>query len=273
CKSCGFVTIWPRPNNTDYKIINQLWYPTKFSNDPPEDKSEIKKFHKWKTMWSRISTYYESKSNFSLLDIGAGQGWATEYLQTLFPNIYSVSIEQWKPSQDYIKNKLGTKVIDIDITDDWPKSLHGKFDLIILRHTLEHLIDPLKTLKQIQNCLSNDGAAYIVVPNINIPPNKRLRTHFFRPVHLHYFSKQSFLHLTSQANLKPVLFNSDGEIWGLFTKGTSKVKLKNEYTMQKKHIADWQKKVFLKDFFQIIKIKLRTKIPYIYFALKAISKK
>ena len=50
--------------------------------------------------------------------------------------------------QKHIKEKLNSKVVDVDIDGIWPENLHGKFDFIVLRHTLEHLLNPAQTLSQ-----------------------------------------------------------------------------------------------------------------------------
>ena len=216
CRDCGFVTIRPRWDVPDYKQINRIWYPPKFAADPPTDPDEKKKFSKWETMWDRIGHDFTQAPR--VLDVGAGQGWAIEFLKTKFPKLDAVAIEQWEPSQEYIRTRLMASVLDIDIEDDWPHELHDSFDLIILRHTLEHLLDPLKALKQIRACLDDRGIAYICVPDAmgRFKAGVAVRTDFFRPVHLHYFNRFTFQELTARAGLSPTALGANHEIWGSF---------------------------------------------------------
>ena len=170
-------------------------------------------------MWERIG--HEFTQAPRVLDVGAGQGWAIEFLKTKFSQLDAVAIEQWEPSQEYIRTKLKASVLDIDIDDDWPPELHNSFDLIILRHTLEHLLNPLKTLIQIRASLNDRGIAYICVPNAMGPLKAGLpvRADFFRPVHLHYFNRSTLQKLTARAGLAPTALETTGEVWGTFKRG------------------------------------------------------
>jgi SAM-dependent methyltransferase len=242
CRNCGFVTINPRTDSAQYKQINGRWYPFKFSVDNPLDSDEEKKFGKWKIMWRRIQEFYpEGPSN--LLDIGAGQGWAIEYVQHMFPDMNAVAIEQWGPSQDYIRDNLGAAIVDIDINSDWPKNLHNQFDLAIFRHTLEHLEEPLKALQQIADCLSPDGHAYIAVPNaMAIQQGAPVRTNFFRPIHLHYFNCTTMVKLAARAGLTATALQDGKEIWGLFRRNGTDVKAVEppmiDYTKQREFVRN-----------------------------------
>lgn len=193
-----------------------------FETDSPEDLDENKKFKKWRLMWKRIAKHYPDGMK-SVLDIGAGQGWAIEFLQQKVPNLQATAIEQWEPSQRYIKERLGAEVVDVDINDDWPVELTGKFDLVILRHTLEHLEEPLKVLCQIARCLSDKGRLYLAVPNLMAArPGTHMRTDFLRPVHLHYFNPTTLGRLAARGGLVPVEFEGVGEIWGMFRRASGK---------------------------------------------------
>jgi len=242
CRSCGFVTVRPRPNSSAYREINRRWYPFKFSADPPSDKDPDKKFRKWRTMWDRIETRYADGPR-QVLDIGAGQGWAIEFLKSKRPSLAAVAIEQWKPSQDYIRNELGAEVVDVDLNEDWPASLGGRFELVIFRHTIEHLEEPLKALRQIHRCLADGGYAYIVCPNAEtIRPDRAVRTDFLRPVHLHYFNRTTLQRLAIRADLVADVFDSRGELWGLFRKRRDNepvgdVAGENSYERQRKFLA------------------------------------
>lgn len=262
CRSCGFVTIRPRPPSESYRKINARWYPFKFDADPPGDPDENKKFRKWRAMWDRIEPYYTEGPD-RVLDIGAGQGWAIEFLQRQRPDIEAVAIEQWQPSQEYMREKLGAEVVDVDINEDWPDSLEARFDLVIFRHTLEHLEEPLKALCQIHRCLSDEGAAYIVVPNGEARVKGRaVRTDFFRPVHLHYFNRNTLMRIADKAGLIPIMLDMTGEIWGLFRRKKAgeaphPAALENSYHEQRKILMERLKEARWRDLKTDLRIQIR----------------
>ncbi|HEX7025812.1 MAG TPA: class I SAM-dependent methyltransferase [Gammaproteobacteria bacterium] len=59
--------------------------------------------------------------------------------------------------------------VDIDITvqDFLEYEPTEKFDVVILRHVLEHLIDPLQTMSKIKLLLNDGGLCLIEIPNID----------------------------------------------------------------------------------------------------------
>jgi hypothetical protein len=120
-------------------------------------------------------------------------------------------------------------VIAADVSEDWAsKTDSAGFDLIIFRHTLEHMLDPVGTLRKIESSLSKDGYAYIVVPNcMRISAGARMRTDFFRPVHLYYFNPTTFLKICENAGLVADIIGDENEIWGLFRKGSSTKAMKS----------------------------------------------
>ena len=68
------------------------------------------------------------------------------------------------------------------INSEWQKGNEKKFDIIIVRHVLEHLLDPLNSLKKVRETLTHSGVAYIAVPMMS---PKGARRYYFQS----YFSK------------------------------------------------------------------------------------
>jgi 2-polyprenyl-3-methyl-5-hydroxy-6-metoxy-1,4-benzoquinol methylase len=83
-----------------------------------------------------------------------------------------------------------------------------KIDGFFCAHVLEHLPDPLTTLKLMAKYMSDEGAAYICLPNIHNTRTLRcgMRNHgcFGFPVHLHYFTPKSLVAMIREAGLEPV---------------------------------------------------------------------
>jgi 2-polyprenyl-3-methyl-5-hydroxy-6-metoxy-1,4-benzoquinol methylase len=103
----------------------------------------------------------------SLLELGSCEGHFTERLLPYFEDISCV-----EASSDAIKKAeriIGEKASLINATFE-EVELASKFDNIILTHVLEHLDDPVRILKRVNNeWLSDSGRFFLVCPNANAP--------------------------------------------------------------------------------------------------------
>lgn len=162
CKSCGHLSVYPKPSLQEYNRINKYWYTIKFSITPPSS-DPTSKFDRWEQMWERFDLK-NTKIN-TVLDIGSGQGWGLEFLKKKKGRLKLYAIEQYKKNWPYLEN-MGCHFFDINIDEpNWSQNINVKFDFIILRHTLEHLRNPNICLQEISKVLSLTGLVYIVVPD------------------------------------------------------------------------------------------------------------
>jgi SAM-dependent methyltransferase len=263
CRACGFVTVRPRPSGAIYDAANDRWFSKTFDDDAPTDPNNDKKFHKWRLMWQRIGGSLPL-GRLRVLDVGAGQGWAIEFLQSVRPEIEAVAIERWPACQSYIRERLGAEIVDRDIEADWPESLAGRFDLIIFRHVLEHLKHPEAALRKLSRCLAPGGAIYLVVPNcLSIKPGSAMRTDLFRPVHLHYFSPLTLRRLVARAGLEPHTFRAESEIWGLFKPAGPGVRSEWEsaYPVHRAHLRERLRQSLWTDAKAMLRMTLRRFLP------------
>lgn len=119
------------------------------------------------------------KENSNILEIGSARG---DFLYLLKEKIPSVNILGVEPSVEtsYVPtiNRMYTNTL-----------FTNTFDLIIIRHTLEHIKYPKKFIKQLKPLLKKDSFLYIEVPNIKL--NVKYLTEDFEPDHVSYFSLES----------------------------------------------------------------------------------
>lgn len=105
-----------------------------------------------------------------LLELGSYKGDFTRRLIPYFEDITCVeassdAIVEAKKKLELIKNKV--EFVN-NVFED--VSLDKQYDNIILTHVLEHLDDPVKVLKRINNeWLSKNGRFFLVCPNANAP--------------------------------------------------------------------------------------------------------
>jgi 2-polyprenyl-3-methyl-5-hydroxy-6-metoxy-1,4-benzoquinol methylase len=133
-----------------------------------------------------------------VLDVGAGGG---EFVSLLVRRGYRASgIE---PNRGYAEFARATYGIDVRVgmLDDF-ESDGERYDGITMFHVLEHVADPVETLRALRRRLSSAGRLVLEVPNVEhlrgAPGNM-----FFR-AHVHYFSARTLLWAARIAGLVPV---------------------------------------------------------------------
>ena len=104
----------------------------------------------------------------NLLELGSFKGDFTKRFLPFFEDI--TCVEASDEAVKIARNEFDKNNINI-INDVFEKvKLTSKYDNIILTHVLEHIEDPVKVLKRVNNeWLSNKGRFFIVCPNANAP--------------------------------------------------------------------------------------------------------
>ena len=102
-----------------------------------------------------FSKFSQKTKDIKILDIGCGNGmFLLDLLNIGFKNLRGID--------PYIENKFSAKNILIDSTSI--ENLEGKFDLIRLHHSFEHVNNPLELLISIKNKLNFGGVCLITIP-------------------------------------------------------------------------------------------------------------
>jgi novobiocin biosynthesis protein NovU/D-mycarose 3-C-methyltransferase len=185
--------------------------------------SHIGLIDKWLKKISSILIKKYNLKNKSILEIGSGDG---SFLE-LFAKTNSVlGIE---PSKKLVNtaNKKGAISKKAYFNSKFAKKLNKKFDVIILRHVLEHIADLNEFIKSAVDVLSDDGIIYIESPNAKeiIKTNNYFNIFY---EHVNYFTLTSLQRLLKNylLNLEDYGYNNihNGSLYGIFSK---KGKIKN----------------------------------------------
>jgi 2-polyprenyl-3-methyl-5-hydroxy-6-metoxy-1,4-benzoquinol methylase len=136
----------------------------------------------------------------SVLEIGCAEGFFLKKISNFNSKqkkLYAVEL-----SKNYIQqaklNIPNCRFYDSKFED---ANIDHKFDLIIIRHVLEHLNGPRDTLIKARELLSDTGIIYIEVPDtFNIKPSIN---NFFHHEHLSYFTKVTLNKLLYDVGLEP----------------------------------------------------------------------
>lgn len=116
-----------------------------------------------------------------------------------------------------------------------------KFDLIILNHVLEHMLDLKSELVSIKNLLSADGILYIGVPGIKI---ERDFLAAIQNAHIRYFSLGTLRQVLAWNGFQMISGNE--EIRAIFKAGRKgKKQIHNYYEENKKYLLRTERKNFL----------------------------
>jgi len=136
-----------------------------------------------------------------VLDVGCGTGVNSKAIKALGCRVTGLDISEAAIAQ-YVKAGMTGFVCDVET--GLPPHEH-KFDVIFCSEVLEHLIDPLSTLKRLQDVLVDDGQLILTVPNsafwlyrvaavLGYPCNE-----LQHPKHLQFFSRRSLTRVMEQS--------------------------------------------------------------------------
>ncbi len=209
CKNDGFVYLSPRWDEEGYK----QYYSQKYSAIFPQfDNQEDLIEEPYKRVVSRISPHLKNTPS-NVLSIGAGKGCVLRLLKRKFENIGCSAIEPSEECRKYLSENFGYSILADDIGSNWEDGLEDFFDIIVMRHVLEHLLNPIDSLKKVRNSLNDSGIAYIAVPDM-MSPKGSLKRYFFRAPHVSYFSKSTLSYFLNKACLEIIeIKEQDGELW------------------------------------------------------------
>ncbi|MBS1647553.1 MAG: class I SAM-dependent methyltransferase [Bacteroidetes bacterium] len=202
CKDCGFSFLNPRWTKKRYHHFYSQEYDTYYRPQVLASNHLDSKYSTVKTIIDRTPGWFDlKKPHISILDIGAGMGDSLIYLkEKINSQAQYYAIES---SQHCIENikRNGINVITNDVDGDWQIHNKEKFDFIVMRHVLEHFLNPADVLKKVREVLKPNGVLYIAVPNSK-KPMKPLLAYYFRVVHVSYFSVISLKNLFSITGFK-----------------------------------------------------------------------
>ena len=216
CESCGLVFLNPRWTKDGYNYFYASEYDQYYRFD--EDKATEKEQRKAKVVWERLEQYTPRRFA-SALDIGCGLGWCLHTIQQASPETHIAGIEPSDTCSEHFVNQIGGELVARDVDSDWYLANQERFDLIIFRHVLEHLLDPVAVLEKVAQAMSPQGVLYIAVPDM-MHPDGSLSDFWYRCVHTYYYSKPTLARIAARAGLQPVTIQEESsELWAIFRKG------------------------------------------------------
>jgi len=148
CKSCGLARTFPvpSPNYANYHC------------DFPESEESPQMAKRYYSIVLSQVRYFKNEGK--LLDVGCSVGWGLECANEIGFESYGIEID--KQSAD-LANKRGLNVFCGYLEHaQYPDK---EFDVIVVNHVIEHILDLDKFITESKRILKDDGVLAIGVPN------------------------------------------------------------------------------------------------------------
>lgn len=214
CQHDGFVYLSPRMDAAGYAAYYAQSYEEEYRVEHVDD--TIRPVYRLVT--DRLAPHL-SDAPSTALSVGAGLGSILHLLKDQHPALACAAIEPTPGAQRHLREVKGFDVIAGDIESDWDEGREGHYDVIIMRHVLEHLLDITSSLDRIRTTLSDEGVAYIAVPDM-MHPSGSLRHSWYRTPHVVYFAATTLRHFLARSGLEVLDMVEEGhEIWCVVRKG------------------------------------------------------
>tara|TARA_R110002096_G_scaffold412195_2_gene612630 strand:+ start:880 stop:1782 length:903 start_codon:yes stop_codon:yes gene_type:complete len=194
CKKCSLGLLNPRWTKEAYNVYYKEEYDKQYRSDI---ESEEEKYLSPNPIIERFKNNDIDISKFkNILDIGCGSGENLVAFKNANPKIECYGIEPSIKSQKKLINK-GVNIISDDVDSNWDFDCENKFDIIIMRHVLEHFLTPLEVLKKVYNVLNKNGILYIAVPNNLL---EKRYDGWLRLAHTYYFNAYTLSEILKKAS-------------------------------------------------------------------------
>ena len=178
CKRCGLVLSNPRMTENEYRDF----YTEDIYRNIYDPSPDYENFYKAENdIYKLVSRF---KNSVLVLEVGAGGGWNLVPFKGAKGYEYSKSLVE-------LGRKHGINIEQGGISD-----VNGRYDLIILNHVLEHLLNPIEEMKKLSLHLSEDGIIYIAVPDM-----KNFAADQIQNAHTYYFNKRTLQYYMSKSGL------------------------------------------------------------------------
>lgn len=198
CASCGLASTQPRLRPEQFAdYYPQTYYPERSARLSLAERARLEavvRFGPYRPLSRRTPG--------RMLDIGCGSG----ALASTFAG-HGWSVAGVEPSAEAADRARAAGVeVHTGTLDDAPWQ-GPTFDAIVFNHSLEHVPDPLASLRQAAALLRDGGMLAVAVPNFGCWQRRLFAARWFQldlPRHLQHFESRTLADLLARAGLRPV---------------------------------------------------------------------
>ena len=194
CASCGAAFVYPQPSEAELaRHYSQTYYGKgrkKFLS-PVETGIRALTWTKWRSVRGLLAP------GARVLDIGCGRGTLVRMARDA--GFESYGIERASTEEHALPYIFYKDLQECRFPD-------GHFQLVTLWHVLEHLRDPLASLREIHRILAPQGWFSVAVPNFGGAQAEAAGPHWFHldlPRHLWHFRRRSLESVLNSTGFRP----------------------------------------------------------------------
>jgi 2-polyprenyl-3-methyl-5-hydroxy-6-metoxy-1,4-benzoquinol methylase len=196
CETCGLARIDPLPSHEELT----RFYPPDYANySAPASKLSRMLMAMYDSGVRRQASFF-APSGSRVLDVGCGGGHYLDKLAGKDLELHGTEFSEdaARPARDKGHTVHVGALENLDLPP-------GHFRLIRLNHVIEHVLDPLATLRAASRLLAPGGAVVVETPNLHCPDFRLFgkywgALHF--PRHLHLFTLRTMGAAAEQAGLR-----------------------------------------------------------------------
>lgn len=136
-----------------------------------------------------------------VLDFGCGGGFFLNVCRQLGALVQGI---EPSPHGAALTRKQGIPVFEGSLDDYLAEHGNERFDVITSNHVIEHVPDPISTLRGLRSLLAEGGTMTIAVPNADSTSARQLGAEWHStdlPFHIHQFSAKSLRYAAAAAGL------------------------------------------------------------------------
>lgn len=208
CKKCGIIFTYPRPSKDWISDVHRNLNDFEFFT--------IDHAKKWEASYQKgISIISAHKRSGRLLDVGCGSGYFADLAKNAGFEVTGTDVA--KSAVEFASKNFPLKIHHGDMAE--LKLEPRSFDIVTLWNVLEHMLDPVETMRACHNVLENNGIIYLETPNaellrlsahsrllLNLRGGLRGNSSLVSWEHLNYFSPHTLKLLLTTTGFKIVKF-------------------------------------------------------------------
>jgi len=195
CQRCGLIFIDPQLAKDEVA----KFYPKNFYEEPSQIDKVITKI----SFYPRQRKILNYAKQGRILDLGCGKG---EFLSNFkMKGWVPFGVDVSEVACELAREKVGKNIYNCQLKECFFPSDY--FDVIVLSHVLEHLLNPIDDLVEIRRILKLNGILMLSVPDIGslqFRVSSQSWIHLDIPRHLYHYSFSSIKFLLERSNFEIV---------------------------------------------------------------------
>lgn len=217
CAQCGLVQVEPGPSAAALDTYYRIGYRKHnlFGSDVADTSrfplDNVFYYNRGQSIAELVAPHITTQAP-RVLDIGAGYGHILHAFGERYPDAQRQAIEHSDVCVQHLR-RIGMDVVSRPVEEVLPE-LKSRFDVIVLSHVLEHILEPRPVLNLIRESLAPGGLLYIEVPNIPRESLLRYPDHPWAPrwdePHITFFSLDSLRRLIGSSSFAEVFCDTGG---------------------------------------------------------------